>query len=138
MKPSEIHGNEASQMREEVKCVGALHSIVFWRLVLIILLPLWFVLPLLQFICIVPMVLLVAWLNWKRTVIIVTDLHVTIRRGPCRMTQMSIAQVESVDVIRSYLGMMFNYGTIVIYGAGGRAERVNTIADPLRLQRWCG
>jgi Bacterial PH domain len=136
--PSEIHGNEAIQMREYVKCIGALHGIVFWRVVLIALPPLWLVLPVLLFISIVPAVLLLAWLSQKHTVIVVTNHRVTIKRGPFRIVQMNISQIEGVDVVRPYGGMMFNYGTVTIYGAGGRSERVNTVADPFRLQKLCG
>jgi len=136
--PSEIHGNEAIQMREYVKCIGALHGIVFWRVVLIALPPLWLVLPVLQFISIVPVVLLIAWLSQRHTVIIVTNHRVTIKRGLGRIVQMNMNQIESVDVVRPYIGMMFNYGTVTIRGAGGLSERVNAIADPFRLQQLCG
>jgi Bacterial PH domain len=136
--PSEIHGNEAIQMREYVKCIGALHGIVFWRVVLIALPPLWLMLPLLQFIGIIPAVLVLAWLCQKHTVIIVTNHRVTIKRGLSRIVQMNVSQIESVDVVRPYIGMMFNYGTVTINGAGGRRERVNAVADPFRLQKLCG
>jgi hypothetical protein len=51
---------------------------------------------------------------------------------------MNMNQIESVDVVRPYIGMMFNYGTVTIRGAGGLSERVNAIADPFRLQQLCG
>jgi len=125
-------------MREYVKCIGALHGIVFWRVVLIALPPLWLVLPVLQFISIVPVVLVFAWLCQKHTVIVVTNHRVTIKRGLFRIVQMNLSQIESVDVVRPYIGMMFNYGTVTIYGTGGRSERVDTVADPFRLQHLCG
>jgi hypothetical protein len=125
-------------MREYVKCIGALHGIVFWRVVLIALPPLWLALPVLQFISTVPIVLLLAWLCQKHTVIIVTNHRVTIKRGLSRIVQMNIGQIESVDVVRPYIGMLFNYGTVTIYGTGGRSERVNTVADPFRVQKLCG
>ena len=125
-------------MREYVKCIGALHGIVFWRVVLIALPPLWLMLPVLQFISIIPAVLVLAWLCQKHTVIIVTNHRVTIKRGLSRIVQMNVSQIESVDVVRPYIGMMFNYGTVTINGAGGRRERVNAVADPFRLQKLCG
>jgi uncharacterized membrane protein YdbT with pleckstrin-like domain len=54
-----------------------------------------------------------------------------------RIVQMNINRIESVDVVRPYIGMMFNYGTVTIGGAGGWSERVNTVADPFRLQQLC-
>jgi hypothetical protein len=132
--PSEIHRSEAIQMREYVKCIGALHAIVFGKVVLIGLPPLWLVLPVLQFYSVAPVVLLLAWLTQKHTVIIVTNHRVTIKRGLFRIVQMNLNQIESVDVVRPYIGMMLNYGTVTIYGTGGRSERVNTVADPFRLQ----
>jgi hypothetical protein len=43
-------------------------------------------------------------------------------------------QIESIDVTQSYLGMILNYGTVTICGSGGSRERVEAIADALRIQ----
>jgi uncharacterized membrane protein YdbT with pleckstrin-like domain len=51
-----------------------------------------------------------------------------------RTVHINMQQIESVDVARSYLGMILNYGTVTICGSGGSREQVEAIADPLLFQ----
>jgi hypothetical protein len=45
-----------------------------------------------------------------------------------------LAQLESIEVDRPLLGIIFNCGTVTTCGSGGSKEKVDTVADPLRFQ----
>jgi uncharacterized membrane protein YdbT with pleckstrin-like domain len=124
-------------MDEFVRCTGRLHGIVFWVPVLLIVPPLPFILPLAWALLIGIAVVLFARLRQETTTIVLTNRRAIIKRGIRRTTQMNLTQIESIDVVRPYLGMIFNYGTVTICGSGGRKEQVDTIADPCRFQERC-
>ncbi|HEY3918216.1 MAG TPA: PH domain-containing protein [Stellaceae bacterium] len=67
------------------------------------------------------------------TELAVTDHRVIFKRGiVSRYTiEMARAKVESVDVVQSVGGRLFNYGTILVRGTGGTLEPFRMIADPL-------
>jgi uncharacterized membrane protein YdbT with pleckstrin-like domain len=121
-------------MDEFVKCTGRLHGVVFWVPVLLIVPPLPLVLPLQWAIVIGTAVTLFARLRQETTKIILTNRRAIIKRGLRRTIQINLAQIESIDVVRPLLGIIFNYGTVTICGSGGRKEQVNNVADPLRFQ----
>jgi uncharacterized membrane protein YdbT with pleckstrin-like domain len=121
-------------MNEFVKCTGRLHGVVFWLPVLLIVPPLPLVLPLVWAIVIGTAVILFARLRQETTKIILTNRRAIIKRGLRRTIQINLAQIESIDVARPLLGIIFNYGTVTICGSGGRKEQVNNVADPLRFQ----
>jgi hypothetical protein len=121
-------------MDEFVKCTGRLHGIVFWLPVLLIVPPLSLVLPLQWAILIGLPVILFARLRQETTKIILTNRRAIVRRGMRRAKQINLAQVESIEVDRPLLGVIFNYGTVTICGSGGSKEKVDTVADPLRFQ----
>ena len=125
------------QVNEFVKCTGRLHAIVFWLPVMMLLPALLLVVPTLWAIFVGAFAVLVVRLKQESTRITVTNRRVIIKRGIRRTIQMSMNQVESIDVVQPYLGMIFNYGTVVICGTGGRREQVNIIADPFHLQKQC-
>ncbi len=70
------------------------------------------------------------------TELAVTDHRVIYKRGlVSRYTiEMSRSKVESVDVVQSVGGRIFNYGTILVRGMGGSLEPFPSIEDPLRLR----
>jgi uncharacterized membrane protein YdbT with pleckstrin-like domain len=96
--------------------------------------PLPLVLPLQWAIVIGTAVTLFARLRQETTKIILTNRRAIIKRGLRRTIQINLAQIESIDVVRPLLGIIFNYGTVTICGSGGRKEQVNNVADPLRFQ----
>jgi uncharacterized membrane protein YdbT with pleckstrin-like domain len=67
------------------------------------------------------------------TELAVTDHRVIFKRGiVSRYTiEMARSKVESVDVVQSVSGRIFNYGTILVRGTGGSLEPFRMIADPL-------
>lgn len=70
------------------------------------------------------------------TELAVTDHRVIFKRGIIsRYTiEMARSKVESVDVVQSIAGRIFNYGTILVRGTGGSLEPFRDIEDPLRLR----
>jgi uncharacterized membrane protein YdbT with pleckstrin-like domain len=66
----------------------------------------------------------------------VTDHRVIYKRGIVgRYTiEMARSKVESVDVVQSFLGRVFNFGTILVRGTGGTLEPFRDVEDPLRLR----
>jgi uncharacterized membrane protein YdbT with pleckstrin-like domain len=120
-------------MKEVIKYTGRLHSVVFLRRALLIL-PFLALAPTLWAICVGGLVVCYALLEEASTKIIITNRRVIIRRGMRRTVHINMQQIESIDVTRSYLGMILNYGTVTICGSGGSREQVEAIADPLRFQ----
>ncbi len=70
------------------------------------------------------------------TELAVTDHRVIYKRGILgRYTvEMARSKVESVDVVQSFLGRVFNFGTILVRGTGGTLEPFRDVEDPLRLR----
>jgi uncharacterized membrane protein YdbT with pleckstrin-like domain len=77
-----------------------------------------------------------AALRRASTELAVTDHRVIYKRGIVgRYTiEMARSKVESVDVVQSFLGRIFNYGTILVRGTGGSLEPFRNVEDPLRLR----
>ena len=71
------------------------------------------------------------------TELLVTPRKVVFRSGFfARQTiEMVNSKIETVQVDQSFLGRIFDYGTIVITGTGGSLEPIAMIAHPRRLQR---
>jgi hypothetical protein len=127
-----------ASMDEFVKYTARLHGVVFWLPVLLIIPLLLFALPFPWAAVVGTAVVLAARLRQEITKIIVTNRRIVIKRGIRHTTQIYLFQLESIDVERPYLGIIFNYGTVTICGSGGRREKVNAIADPFRFQKRCG
>ena len=70
------------------------------------------------------------------TELAVTDLRLIYKRGIVsrHTVEMARAKVESVDVEQSFLGRIFNYGTILVRGTGGTLEPFRNVEHPLQLR----
>jgi uncharacterized membrane protein YdbT with pleckstrin-like domain len=70
------------------------------------------------------------------TELAVTDHRVIFKRGIfSRYTiEMARSKVESVDVVQSIGGRIFNYGTILVRGTGGSLEPFRNVEHPLQLR----
>jgi uncharacterized membrane protein YdbT with pleckstrin-like domain len=77
-----------------------------------------------------------AALRRASTELAVTDHRVIYKRGLIsRYTiEMARSKVESVDVVQSILGRVFDYGTILVRGTGGSLEPFRNVENPLRLR----
>ncbi|MDB5397182.1 MAG: rane-flanked domain protein [Rhodospirillales bacterium] len=82
------------------------------------------------------LLLLSAWLRRVTTEIVVTDRRIIFKEGFVRRRtmEMNMNKVETVDVVQSILGRIFNYGTILIRGTGSSYEPLRLIGNPLALR----
>jgi uncharacterized membrane protein YdbT with pleckstrin-like domain len=80
--------------------------------------------------------LLSAWVRRVTTEIVVTDRRILFKEGFIRRRtmEMNMNKVETVDVVQSIPGRIFNYGTILIRGTGSSYEPLRLIGDPLALR----
>ena len=67
----------------------------------------------------------------------VTDRRIIAKAGVFRRHSLEIllSKVESVGFSQPLLGMIFNYGTVVVAGTGGTRERFPNIGNPQELRR---
>jgi uncharacterized membrane protein YdbT with pleckstrin-like domain len=80
--------------------------------------------------------MLSAWLRRTTTEIVVTDRRIIFKEGFVRRRtmEMNMNKVETVDVVQSIVGRIFNYGTILIRGTGSSYEPLRLIGNPLALR----
>ena len=137
------------QPGEQVRHVSSIHWIVYWPGVVVVLLAVaayWFgetrLLPKAWLytaygLTLVAVVLLVReWYQWWITEIAVTNRRVIYKRGLIRLhtNEMNMDKVESVQVDQSFLGRIFDFGTVKILGTGEGFEALRTIAGPITLR----
>jgi uncharacterized membrane protein YdbT with pleckstrin-like domain len=67
----------------------------------------------------------------------VTDRRIIAKAGVIRRRSLEIllCKVESIAVLQPLLGMLLNYGTVIVSGTGGTREHFPNIADPQQLRR---
>jgi uncharacterized membrane protein YdbT with pleckstrin-like domain len=82
------------------------------------------------------LLLIGAWTRRVTTEIVVTDRRIIFKEGFVRRRtmEMNMNKVETVDVVQSIAGRIFNYGAILIRGVGSSYEPLRLIADPLTLR----
>jgi uncharacterized membrane protein YdbT with pleckstrin-like domain len=137
------------QPGEQVRYVSSIHWIVYWPGVAVALLAgaaYWFgetrLLPKVWLyaayaLALVAVVLLIReWYQWWITEVAVTNRRVIYKRGLIRLhtNEMNMDKVESVQVGQSFLGRIFDFGTVKILGTGEGFEALQTIAGPIKLR----
>jgi uncharacterized membrane protein YdbT with pleckstrin-like domain len=137
------------QPGEQVRHISSIHWIVYWPGVVVALVAAaayWFGetrwLPTAWLytayaLALVALVLLVReWYQWWITEIAVTNRRVIYKKGLIRLhtNEMNMDKVESVQVGQSFLGRMFDFGTVKILGTGEGIEALRTIASPIKLR----
>src|SRR5437773_6250443 len=77
-----------------------------------------------------------AWFHRWTTETDVTNMRIVHKTGfiKRRTFEMSLDNVESVDVNQSILGRLMNYGDITIQGVGEGTQTISTIASPLAFR----
>jgi uncharacterized membrane protein YdbT with pleckstrin-like domain len=67
----------------------------------------------------------------------VTNQRVIMKTGLLRINtiEVFIQRIEAVEVERSIIGRLFNYGTVIITGIGGSKEPIRQVDDPLMFRR---
>lgn len=80
---------------------------------------------------------LVAFLKYKSTELAFTNKRVIAKFGfISRQTiELNLAKVESVQVNQGVLGRIFNFGTLVISGAGNPQAPIPGISNPMTFRR---
>ncbi|MDT8991931.1 PH domain-containing protein [Curvibacter sp. APW13] len=81
--------------------------------------------------------LLQAYIRYKTTELAITTKRVIVKVGFIRRStvEININKVESVQVDQSLLGRVFDFGTLVISGAGTAQAPLHGIAEPLAFRK---
>lgn len=80
---------------------------------------------------------LTAYIRYKTTELAFTNKRVVAKFGfiSRRTIEININKIESIQVDQSILGRIFNYGTLVISGAGNPQAPIPGISDPMSFRR---
>lgn len=81
--------------------------------------------------------LVTAFIRYKTTELAITNRRVIAKFGfiSRRTVEINISKVESIQVDQGILGRMFNFGTLVISGAGDPQAPIPGISDPMAFRR---
>ena len=81
--------------------------------------------------------LVLAYIRYKTTELAITSRRVIAKFGfiSRRTVEINISKVESIQVDQGILGRIFNYGTLVISGAGDPQAPIPGISDPMAFRR---
>lgn len=81
--------------------------------------------------------LVIAWVRYKTTELAITNRRVIAKFGfiSRRTVEINIAKVESIQVDQGILGRIFDYGTLLIAGAGDPQAPIPGISDPMAFRR---
>lgn len=79
-----------------------------------------------------------AWLRYTSTELAITTRKVVAKFGVIRRETIEIRldRIESVQVNQSTLGRMFDFGSIIVSGAGTPNAPIPGISNPLEFRRW--
>lgn len=77
-----------------------------------------------------------AWIKRSSTELGITDKRVIAKFGFIRRDtiELPLSKVESIRVHQTVMGRMFNYGTVIISGAGNPTATIPNIADPMSFR----
>jgi len=81
--------------------------------------------------------LIMAYVRYKTTELAITSKRVIAKFGfiSRRTVEININKVESIQVDQGILGRIFNYGTLVIAGAGDPQAPIPGISQPMAFRR---
>ena len=80
---------------------------------------------------------LIAYVRYKTTELAITNKRVIAKFGFIRRKtiELNINKVESIQVEQSIPGRVFNFGTLVISGAGNPQAPIPGISDPMAFRK---
>lgn len=80
---------------------------------------------------------LIAFIRYKTTELAFTNKRVIAKVGFIgrQTVELNIAKIESLQVSQGILGRIFNFGTLVISGAGNPQAPIPGISDPMVFRR---
>ena len=78
-----------------------------------------------------------AYVRYKTTELAITTRRVIVKHGFIRRrtVEININKVESIQVDQEVLGRMFNFGTLVIAGAGDPQAPIAGISSPMEFRK---
>ncbi len=81
--------------------------------------------------------LVVAYVKYRTTELAITNKRVIVKTGFIRRStiEININKVESLQVDQEVLGRMFNFGTLIISGAGTPQAPVAGISRPMEFRK---
>jgi len=81
--------------------------------------------------------LIMAWVRYKTTELAITTRRVIVKHGfiSRRTVEINIQKVESIQVDQEVLGRIFNFGTLVIAGAGEPQAPITGISSPMEFRK---
>ena len=81
--------------------------------------------------------LCMAYVRYKTTELAITTRRVIVKHGFIRRrtVEININKVESIQVDQEVLGRMFNFGTLVIAGAGDPQAPIAGISSPMEFRK---
>lgn len=80
---------------------------------------------------------IIAFIQYKTTEMAITNKRVIAKVGLIgrRTIEMNLNKVETIQVIQGMFGRIFNYGTIVVSGAGNPQAPIPGITDPMAFRK---
>jgi len=77
------------------------------------------------------------YIIYRTTEIAITNKRIIVKFGfvSRRTIEINLPKIESLQVDQGMLGRVFNYGTIVVAGAGTPNLSIPGVADPLRFRK---
>lgn len=81
--------------------------------------------------------LIVAWVKYKTTELAITNKRVIAKFGfiSRRTVEINIKKIESIQVEQSVTGRIFNYGTLIVAGAGTPQAPILGISKPMEFRK---
>lgn len=81
--------------------------------------------------------LIKAYVRYKTTELAITSKRVIVKFGFIRRStvEININKVESIQVDQEILGRMFNFGTLIIAGAGNPQAPISGISEPMEFRK---
>lgn len=81
--------------------------------------------------------LAIAYVRYKTTELAITTKRVIVKSGFIRRStvEINISKVESIQVDQEVLGRLFNFGTLIISGAGNPQAPITGISAPMEFRR---
>jgi uncharacterized membrane protein YdbT with pleckstrin-like domain len=80
---------------------------------------------------------LIAFIRYKTTELVITSKRVVAKFGfiSRNTVEINIHKIESIQVHQDMLGRIFNYGSLIIAGAGTPQEAIPGISNPMEFRR---
>lgn len=81
----------------------------------------------------------VAYVRYKTTELAITSKRVIVKAGFVRRRtiEINVGRVESIQVDQDILGRLFDFGTLIIAGAGSPQAPIVGVSEPMEFRKAC-